>query len=96
MGYNKCKAGVDKFGEMLPLFHIPEKSNKLKKKFFFHLFDLCMVNAHILHSKKNRNLSLELFYELVAEGLLSDAGQDIREWARSTSASKLTGRDHCP
>jgi hypothetical protein len=55
-----------------------------------------MVNAHILHSKKNRNLPLELFYELVAGGLLSDVGQDIQEWPRSTSASKLIGRDHWP
>jgi hypothetical protein len=32
---------------------------------------------------------------MVNEGLLSDAEQDIQEWARST-AGRITGRDHFP
>jgi hypothetical protein len=33
---------------------------------------------------------------MVTEGLLSDAGQDIQDWARCTSAGRLTGRGHFP
>jgi hypothetical protein len=95
MGYNKCKTGVDKFDEMLPYFLFQRRSVSSGRKFSF-ISSISMVNAHILHSKKNRNLPLKLFYELAAEGLLSDVGQDIQEWASSTSASKLTGRAHCP
>jgi hypothetical protein len=33
---------------------------------------------------------------VINEGLLNGAGQDIQEWAWSTSAGKLTGIDHFP
>jgi hypothetical protein len=88
MGYNKYKAGVNKFGEMLPCFLFQRKSVSKRRKFSF----ISLISLWQMHSKKNRNL----FYELVAEGLLSDVGQDIQEWTRCTSTGKLTGRDHCP
>jgi hypothetical protein len=56
-----------------------------------------MVNTHILHNKKARkHVPLELLYEMVAEGLFSDAGQDIQAQAKSTSADRLTGRNQFP
>jgi hypothetical protein len=51
-----------------------------------------MVNAHILHNKSNRkNIPLELFHEMAAEGPLGDAWQGFQEWARGISAGRLTG-----
>jgi hypothetical protein len=41
-----------------------------------------------------RNIPSELFYEMVAEGLISDAEQDIQEQTRSVSACRLTRRGH--
>jgi hypothetical protein len=37
-----------------------------------------VVNAHILHNKSSKEkMSLEIFYEKVAEGLLGSAGTEI-------------------
>jgi hypothetical protein len=53
-----------------------------------------MVNAHILPNMNNRrNIPLELFHEMAAEGPLGDAWQGILEWARAISAGRLT-RNH--
>jgi hypothetical protein len=48
------------------------------------------------NKKKILNIPLQLFYEMVTECLHSEAGQVIQEWARCTSAGRLTGRDHFP
>lgn len=55
-----------------------------------------MLIYALQNKKKIENIPLELFYEVINEGVLNDAGQDIQEWARSTSAGKLTERDHFP
>ena len=40
-------------------------------------------------------MSLEIFYEKVAEGLLASAGMEIQVQGQSTSpAGRLVGRDH--
>jgi hypothetical protein len=60
------------------------------KEVLFKVFNLAMANAYILHNKETReNIPLELLYEMIAEGLISCARQDIQEWARSTSAGRL-------
>jgi hypothetical protein len=33
---------------------------------------------------------------IVDKGLLNGSWQEIREWVKSTSADRLTGRDHLP
>jgi hypothetical protein len=49
-----------------------ERKTKLRKKLFFRLFDLVMVNAQILHDKwSKKNTSLEIFYEKVSEGRIA-------------------------
>jgi hypothetical protein len=51
----------------------------LWNKLFFHLFDLAVVNAHILHNKSSwKNMSLEIFHEKVAQVLLANAGTEIQ------------------
>jgi hypothetical protein len=64
------------------------------KKPFFHPFDLVVVHAHILHNKtSNKKMSLGIFYEKVAEGLL--ACTEIQVQGQSSSpAGRLVGRDH--
>jgi hypothetical protein len=80
---------------MLAYYSFERKTRKCWKKLFFHLFDLVVVNAHILHNKTSKKMSLEIFYEKVAEGLFTSAGTDIQVQGQTSSpAGRLVGRDH--
>jgi hypothetical protein len=57
------KYGVERSDQMLSYYSFDRKSIKLWKKLFFHLLDLVVVNAHILHNKSSKkNRSLKIFY----------------------------------
>jgi hypothetical protein len=87
--YNKYKTGVDRSDQMLSYYSFARKTIKWWKKLFFHLFDLAVLNAHILHTKTNKKkITLEIFYEKVAERLLASAGTEIQVQGR------LVGRDY--
>jgi hypothetical protein len=51
--YSKYKTGVDRAEQMLSYYSF-ERKTKWWKKLFFHLFNLAIVSAHILHSKTNK------------------------------------------
>jgi hypothetical protein len=55
-----------------------------------------VVNAHILHKKSSKEkMSLEIFYEKVAEGLLASAGTEIQATGQTSSpAGRLVGTNH--
>jgi hypothetical protein len=79
LDYNKYKTGVDRSDQMLSYYSFGRKSIKWWRKLFFHLFDLVMVNAHILHKKSSKEkMSLEMFYAKVAEGVIASARMDIQ------------------
>jgi hypothetical protein len=62
------KYSVERSDQMLSHYSFEIKT-KLWRKLFFHLLDLVMVNAQILHNKSSKkNMSLEIFYEKVTEG----------------------------
>jgi hypothetical protein len=95
LDYNKCKIGVDKSDQMLSYYSFQRKSVKWWKKLFFHLFDLALVNAHILLWEKcTKKFRLQKLTEKVAEGLDSDMGREVMEQLWISSASRLVGRDH--
>jgi hypothetical protein len=96
LDYNKYKTGVDRSDQMLSYYSFERKTIKWWKKLFFHLFDLAIVNAHILHTKTSKKkLSLEILYEKVAEGLLASAGREPQVQGQTSSpAGRLIGRDH--
>jgi len=96
LDYNKYKIGVDRSDQMLSYYSFERKTIKWWKKLIFHLFDLVIVNAHILHNKTSKKkMSLEVFYEKVAEGLLATAGTEIQVQGQTISpAGRLVGRDH--
>jgi len=76
-----------------PITDLRERQNG-GKKLFFHLFDLVVVDAHILHNKREK-MSLEIFYKKVAERLLASAGTDIQVQGQTSSpVGRLVGRDH--
>jgi len=47
----KYKTGVDRSYQMLSYYSFERKTIKWWKILFFHLFDLAVVNAHILHKQ---------------------------------------------
>jgi hypothetical protein len=55
-----------------------------------------VVSAHILHNKTSKKkMSLEIFYEKVAEELLSSASAEIQVQGQTSSpAGRLVGRGH--
>jgi hypothetical protein len=64
LDYKYC---VERSDQMLS--HSFERMTKLWRKLFFHLLDLVLLNAQILHNKSSKkNTSLEIFYEKVTEG----------------------------
>jgi hypothetical protein len=59
---------VERSDQMLSHYSF-ERKTKLCRKLSFHLFNLVMANAQILHNKSSKkNMSLEIFYEKVAKG----------------------------
>ena len=92
----KYKTGVDRSDQMLSYYTFSRKTVKWWKKLFFHLFDLAVVNAHILHNKsREEKMPLEIFYEKVAEGLLASAGTEIQATGQTTSpAGRVVRTDH--
>jgi hypothetical protein len=81
---------------MLLYYSFEGKTIKWWKKLFSHLFNLAVVNAHILHTKtSNKNILLHIFYKKVAKGLLASAGMEIQiKGQTSSQAGRLVGRDH--
>ena len=98
LDYNKYKTGVDRSDQMLSHYSFERKTIKWWKKLSFHLFDqvvVIVVNAHILHNKRSKKMSLEIFYGKVTEGLLASASMEIQVQGQTSSpAGRLTGRDH--
>ena len=96
LDYNKNKTGVDRSDQMLSYYTFSRKTVKWWKKLFFHLLDLAVVNAHILYKKSSKEkMSLEIFYEKVAEGLLASAGTEIQAVGQTSSpAGRLVGTGH--
>jgi hypothetical protein len=96
LDYNRYKIGVDRSDQMLCYYSFSRKTIKWWKKLFFHLLNLAVVNAHILHSKSSkRKMSLQMFYDKVTEGLIASARTDIQEQGQTSSpAGRLVGTDH--
>jgi hypothetical protein len=91
----KYKSGVNRYDQMLSYNSFARKTIKRWKKLFFHLFDLVMVNAHILHNKSSKQkMSLEILYKKVAEFLASACMKNQTQGQNSSSAGRLVGRDH--
>jgi hypothetical protein len=80
---------------MLSYYTFVRKTLKWWEKRFFHLFDLAVVNAQILHKKSTKKKSLEIFSKKVAEGLLTSAGTEIQALGLTSSpAGHLVGTGH--
>ncbi|KAJ4444060.1 hypothetical protein ANN_05849 [Periplaneta americana] len=74
-----------------------QEITEVVEKLFFHLFDLALVNAHILHRKKCvKKLTLHKFIAKVAESLVTSVGMEMTIQSRLSTGGRLVGRDHFP
>jgi hypothetical protein len=93
LDYNKYKTGVDRADQMMSYYSFERKTINGRRNCSFHLFDLIVVNAHILYNKTNKKkMLLEIFYEKVAEGSLASASMEFQvQGQTSSSAGRLVG-----
>ncbi|XP_047124186.2 piggyBac transposable element-derived protein 1-like [Hydra vulgaris] len=69
--YNAHMGGVDLTDDLLGRYHIRMKTVKWTSRFFYHVLDLAMINAYLLHKRINRqnkacNIQLPQFRKEVA------------------------------
>ena len=97
MAYNKKKIGVNKSDQMMSYYAFPRKSVKWWKKLFFRLFDLALVNAHVLYKKQTTvKYCMDKFIQKVAEGLVAEMGKDTTIQSSQDTGGRLLGRHHFP
>lgn len=93
--YNQNMGGIDNIDRQLSLTETIRKSMKWYKKFFFHLVDLSLTNAHVLYNQSTeRKLSFPEFRLAVVKELLK-LGADKHSYSVESSNLRLTGR-HFP
>ena len=72
--YNAHLGGVDKAGQYFQYYRYPHRSAKWWKQiFFFHLLDVCVINAYVVYKDCNPRLKMDnLDFRLrIIDGLLT-------------------------
>ena len=100
--YNKFMGGTDLADQLFQYYNQGHRSVKWWKRVFFHLLEVCMVNAHIVYASIPDNVKLTSlkFRQAVIRGLLEGWDRDqTRRGRRSTRKNlpaRLTDRGHFP
>lgn len=96
--YNKHMGGVDLLDSMLGLYRIHLRSKKWYKRIFFHMLDMCIVNAWLLCRRKHKNeyMSLFIFKQAVSEHLCKSGKTICRKRGRPSNAAGNHSRDGTP
>ena len=98
--YTKFMGGVDVADQLVTYYGFTHCSKKWWKRAFFHLFEVCMVNAYILHSlyTPNRRHTHMEFLLLVARQLLQRCGLESSAPPQPAldQPLRLVGRNHFP
>lgn len=85
--YNKHMGGVDLLDSMLERHKNKMKSRKYYMRLFYHMFDMCAVNAWILYRKVHGDrLTLAEFRGEVAEAMCRYEAKVIKRGRPSTSS----------
>ena len=68
--------GVDKHDQILTYYNLARKAMKWYKKYFFHLFDICVFNAACLYTKDpvNKSVTNLKYREILIEEVLDLVG----------------------
>ena len=77
LDYNKFETGVDRSGQMLTYYAFERKTIK-KKTILSPVRPGSGQCTYLAWQNVQENMSLEIFYEKVAEGLLTSTGTEIQ------------------
>ena len=98
--YTNFIGGVDVADQLVTYYGFTHYSKKWWKRAFFHLLEVCMVNAYILHcsSSPQKSLSHVDFILAVARQLLEKSGHMFMSPTQSLldQPQRLVGRNHFP
>ena len=97
--YTNFMGGVDVADQLVTYYGFAHCSKKWWKRAFFHLLEVCMVNAYILYcSSTHRNISHVDFILSVARELLEKSGHVLMSPSPSLvdQPQRLLGRNHFP
>lgn len=91
--YNQYMGGVDLLDSMLGYYRIHLRSRKWYKRIFFHMIDLCIVNAWLLWRRKSQDY-LPLFdFKLAISEHLRLSGKSISKKRGRPSTASMTNVD---
>lgn len=90
--------GVDLLDSMLGLYRIHLRSKKWYKRIFFHMLDMCIVNAWLLWRRKHEHeyIGLFTFKQAVSEHLCKSGKVVSRKIGRPSNAAGNHSRDGNP
>ena len=90
--YNKAMGGVDRSDQLLEPYDATRKTMTWYKKLAIHLFQLSMLNAHIVYQKSIADPKpfMDFTHDVIG-GLLFN-GDDPEDEPRSESIARITGR----
>lgn len=85
--YNTHMGYVDKSDRMVNSYGITRKTWKWTKKLFFHLVDITILNAYLLHKSVKGNLTHKKFRETLVKDLITKA-QELNVTSTATSSGR--------
>ena len=93
--YNQYMEGVDKSDQLVLYYGFAHRRVKWWERAFFHLMDLCLVNAHIIYKNHStRKLTQLEFRTEVGKSLLDGYQSHVSQHFMSVDLPLLLTDDH--
>ena len=77
--YNQFMGGVDRSDQLLSYYGFAHRTVKWWRRAVFHLLDMAVVNAYVLHTHINKRLTHEQFRIELTKELLLETSTDVSE-----------------
>lgn len=88
--YNKYMGGVDKQDQLMAYYPVIRKTLRWYKKLAIHIFQLLLINSHILYNKYHEKMTLSRFRMSVIANLLPEPQQVKKTKPVDHMLSKIT------
>ena len=96
--YNMYMGGVDIADQLVTYYRFCHHSKKWWKRAFFHLLEVCVVNAYILYSSTNKVSHLDFILTTAKQLLVKHQQQEVFPIRahHPDQPRRLIGRNHFP